>query len=135
MRTFPLDLSAFAGKSLAAVIVPEENTTDKTRIKIFGEINGTWSLLAEPETITGITNLDKTSTFHYYFDNAHSAINLTLYKESKVNLHLNDLNGRLIGVLVNNRLQAGNYDFPVKSYGLSSGLYIIKGNIGENIFQ
>ncbi len=133
--TFPFDLSAYAGKSLAVVIVPEENTTDKSRIKIFGEINGTWSLLAEPGTVTGITDPDKTSTFHYYFDDAHSAINLTLYKESKVNLFLNDLNGRLIGVLVNNSLQAGNYDFPVKSYGLSSGLYIVNGNIGKNYFS
>jgi len=133
--TFPLDLSAYAGKSLAVVIVPEENTTDKSRIKIFGEINGTWGLLAEPGTATGIADPDETSGFKLYYDNTNAVIRLTLYKESQVDLRLNDLNGRLLGTLVQDHLKPGSYDFPVNSYGLSAGLYIINGNVGKNYFS
>ncbi len=70
----------------------------------------------------------------------HNEVNLRfdLRNESKVNLSVYDLNGRLVKVLVDGTEAAGErmYKFSAKEMGLSAGAYIVKLNVnGEKASQ
>jgi hypothetical protein len=71
---------------------------------------------------TSLTDNIKLSNNPNPFNNL-TTITFNLNKASKAKLIINDQNGRILNILINKELPAGNYSYPFNSQNLSSGVY------------
>lgn len=60
-------------------------------------------------------------------------IDISIPKEEQVSLEIFDLHGRLVAILVSERLAAGDYSFSWNPAGMESGIYLLRMNAGEFI--
>jgi hypothetical protein len=64
--------------------------------------------------------------------NASFTIPFTLKQTMEVKLKLYDISGRQVMQILNEKLSSGSYHFQVNANSLSSGVYILKINLGQN---
>ncbi len=63
--------------------------------------------------------------------NPSTNINFSIPKESFVNLKIFDVLGKEVAILVNERLNAGNYNYNFNANGLPSGIYFYRLTVGS----
>jgi PKD repeat protein len=123
--------------TLASFAIPAALRTNGVRFKFVFTTSGVSNnIYIDDININGVVSVEELENdfdVNIYPNpiNANSVISLTTTSDDAVIIRLNDITGKEIAVVNQNKLKRGTYTFPIGNYNLPSGMYFVTAQAGS----